>query len=352
MRLFADDSSLFAIVRNTQETHDKLVNDLSTISAWAHQWKMQFNPDISKQAIEVIFSHKNNKPDHPLLVFNGIPVAREKSTKHLGLILDERFSFRLHIKEALQKAKKGLGLLKYMSRHVTRDVLDTMYKMYIRPHLEYADVIYHGQNQESMDLLESIQYQAARIVTGCWQGTSRIKLYNEIGWESLHERRRYRRLTLYFKINSNMTPNYLKSHIANIPLGHTNRYNQSFFPYCASEWNELSESLKSSSSLSIFKKDLIKDIRPSPNKIFSIKDKHGISLVTRLRVEFSDLRDHRFRHSFNCASATCVCDLESETTEHFLLRCPRFTQSRACLFNTIGEILDIPDILFVAEDDL
>ena len=107
MRLFADDSSLFAIVRNTQETHDKLVNDLSTISAWAHQWKMQFNPDISKQAIEVIFSHKNNKPDHPLLVFNGIPVAREKSTKHLGLILDERLSFRLHIKESLQKAKKG-----------------------------------------------------------------------------------------------------------------------------------------------------------------------------------------------------------------------------------------------------
>ena len=115
-----------------------------------------------------------------------------------------------------------------MSRHVSRDVLDTMYKMYIRPHLDYADVIYHGQNQDSMDLLESIQYQAARIVTGCWQGTSRIKLYNEIGWESLHERRRYRRLTLYYKIIHNMTPNYLKLHIENNPLGHTDRYNQYF----------------------------------------------------------------------------------------------------------------------------
>ena len=190
---------------------------------------MQFNPDISKQAIEVIFSHKIKRPDHPLLTFNGIPVARMESTKHLGLILDERLSFRLHIKEALQKAKKGLGLLKYMSRHVSRDVLDTMYKMYIRPHLDYADVIYHGQNQDSMDLLESIQYQAARIVTGCWQGTSRIKLYNEIGWESLHERRRYRRLTLYYKIIFNMTPNYLKLHIENSTM-YTNRYNQPFPP--------------------------------------------------------------------------------------------------------------------------
>ena len=61
--------------------------------------------------------------DHPFLVFNGIPVARKKSTKHLGLILDERLSFRLHIKEAIQKAKKCLGLLKYMSRHASSDVL-------------------------------------------------------------------------------------------------------------------------------------------------------------------------------------------------------------------------------------
>ena len=352
MRLFADDSSLFAIVENTHETHEKLCNDLSTISAWAYQWKMQFNPDISKQAIEVIFSHKIKKPDHPLLVFNGIPVARKDSTKHLGLILDERLSFRLHIKEALQKAKKGLGLLKYMSRHVSRDVLDTMYKMYIRPHLDYADVIFHGQIQESMDLLESIQYQAARIITGCWQGTSRVKLYNELGWESLHERRRYRRLSLYYKINSNMTPNYLKLHINNSPLGHTNRYSQSFFPYCASEWNLLSESTKFSPSLSIFKSALIKEIRPTPKKTFSIKDNHGMSLITRLRVEFSDLRDHRFRHSFNCASDTCKCDLETETTEHFLLRCPRFSLPRVCLLNTIGETLEVPDIVFAPDDKL
>ena len=110
----------------------------------------------------------------------------------------------------------------------------------------------------------------------------------------------------------------------------------------------LSESLKSSPSLST----LIKNIRLSQNKIFSVKDNHGISLITRLRVEFSDLRDHRFRHSFNCASATCICDFENETTVHFLLRCPRFVEQRACLINTIGELLDIPDILFVAEDDL
>ena len=107
MRLFADDSSLCATVKDTQESHDQLCNDLLTISTWAHQWKMQFNPDISKQAIEVIFSHKIKRPDHPLLTFKCVPVARKESTKPLGMILEARLSFRLHIKEALQKAKKG-----------------------------------------------------------------------------------------------------------------------------------------------------------------------------------------------------------------------------------------------------
>ena len=38
-----------------------------------------------------------------------------------------------------------------------------------------------------MNLLEQVQYKAALIVSGCWQGTCRVKLYDELGWESLSE---------------------------------------------------------------------------------------------------------------------------------------------------------------------
>ena len=85
-------------------------------------------------------------------MFNGIPVARKTSTKHIGLILDEKLNFRKHIKEALTKAKNGLGMLKFISRYVSRSVLEKLYKMHIRPHLDYEDVIYHGQLQENIDL--------------------------------------------------------------------------------------------------------------------------------------------------------------------------------------------------------
>ena len=93
-----------------------------------------------------------------------------------------------------------------------------------------------------MNLVERIQYKAALIVTGCWQGTSRTKLYEELGWESLADRRWLRRLTVFYKITHSLTPSYLSDHIpqrSNInmtlrnrgniaPLTRTNRYENSF----------------------------------------------------------------------------------------------------------------------------
>ena len=55
IKLFADDASLFLRVRDVAMCHQVIKKDLKTISAWAHQWKMKFNPDITKQAIEVVF---------------------------------------------------------------------------------------------------------------------------------------------------------------------------------------------------------------------------------------------------------------------------------------------------------
>ena len=65
IKLFADDASLFIKVTDVDAAHETLINDLGKITAWANQWKMKFNPDISKQAVEIIFSNKYKKPNHP-----------------------------------------------------------------------------------------------------------------------------------------------------------------------------------------------------------------------------------------------------------------------------------------------
>ena len=94
---------------------------------------MLFNPEITKLAVEVIFSVRKHKTDHPELIFNDVHVASERSTKHLGVYLDGRLSFSKHIREVLIKAKKGISLLKCISKFVSRKVLDMTYKLYQTP---------------------------------------------------------------------------------------------------------------------------------------------------------------------------------------------------------------------------
>ena len=123
MKLFADDSSLFARVTDVTDTHEKLKEDTQKITEWAYQLKMVFNTDLTKQAVEVIFSVKTNKPFHPELSFNDIIVARKEFTNHLGLYLDERLSFAKHVRESIIKAKKVISVLKFISNYLSRDIL-------------------------------------------------------------------------------------------------------------------------------------------------------------------------------------------------------------------------------------
>ena len=110
-----------------------------------------------------------------------------------------------------------------------------------------------------MKLIEQVQYKAALIVSGCGQGTSREKLYNELGWESFTERRWARRLSTFYKIKNGLAPSYLYDHIPDhceinisfrgrktrVPFSRTARYANSFFPYCITNWNNLDISVKS-----------------------------------------------------------------------------------------------------------
>ena len=97
VKFFADDTMLYSIIKDPSISAEELNHDLDIIRIWAHQWKMQFNPDPTKQANEVIFSCKRRKPVHPPLIFNGSPVTKTNYQKHWGLILCPNLCFQKHI---------------------------------------------------------------------------------------------------------------------------------------------------------------------------------------------------------------------------------------------------------------
>ena len=98
VRLFADDTSLFTTVYDESVAADQLNRDLKTISDWAYQWKMQFNADKTKQAVQVIFSQKQIEPAPPpkkkKIYFNDTEVTMKDEQTHLGLTLDSGLTFQ------------------------------------------------------------------------------------------------------------------------------------------------------------------------------------------------------------------------------------------------------------------
>ena len=222
IKLFADDTSLFSVVRNDRST-EELNRDIELLRLWSWQWKMQFNADKTE---EVIFSTKRDRPLHDPLTLGTDDIDRKMEHKHIGIVLDSKLSFQSHIREAILKARRGIGIIKYISKYVSRNVLDQVYKLYVRPHLDYGDIIYHRYDPEMIlnvtKRLEQTRYHTALAVTGAWRGTNRQKLYDELGWEELYHRRWYRRLCHFYNLRKTGSPGYL---FAEIPPEREHFYN-------------------------------------------------------------------------------------------------------------------------------
>ena len=105
------------------------------------------------------------------------------------------------------------------------------------------------------------------------------------------------------------------------------------------EWNNLDLSIQNSESLSIFKKCILKFLRPSPNSTYNCFNIKGIKYLTRLRLGLSHLREHKFKHGFlDSLNPICNCGLDIKTTCHFLLYCPNFINERTILLNDVSRI--------------
>ena len=268
---------------------------------------------------------------HPPLFFNGIEVKRVTEHKHLGLILDPRLDFAAHIKEKSATARKGIGLIKHLRSYLPLDALKSIYTMHVRSILDYCDFIFHIPElignfstdinlSNQMKILESLQYQAGLAVTGMWQGTNRDKVYEELGWESLHLRRWIRRLTVFYKIMTGLTPQYLRDPVPP-PRSHlygtsstndlhpmrcrTQRFQNSFYPDAVNCWNEIGPDIRKLDTLKSFKSNLTGIIKPNEDT----------------------------------PNASCLCSTGAETTDHFLLFCPIFKAHREKLMDTVNPIV-------------
>ncbi|MES9994058.1 MAG: hypothetical protein ABW098_19070, partial [Candidatus Thiodiazotropha sp.] len=349
IRLFADDTSLYIIVNDPFDAAIKLNLDLSRVNAWATKWLVSFNPAKSES---VIFSRKVNQPYHPPVYMNYQLINEVDVHKHLGLYFSNDCKWHEHIQQIKSKAWQRVNVMRRLKFTLDRKSLQIVYFSFIRPLLEYANIVWDNCSQYESNQLEQIQNEAARIVTGATKLVSINSLMHETGWETLSARRKKHKLTMFYKMKSNMCPTYLSS-LVPATVGNTSRYDlrnvddlqtihahsqlyfDSFLPSVIREWNVLPTTVRNSTSLMSFKAQLNQNIRPPPS-FYCSGSRQGQIYQVRLRTNCSSLKLHLYSKNI-IDSPLCVCG-EIEDTFHFLLECDIYSDLRRELLTSVSSI--------------
>ena len=220
------------------------------------------------------------------------------------MLLDTKLDFSVHLENVQNKVNKTTGLLHKLQNTLCRISLITIFKSFIRPHLDYEGIIYvRAYNTLFHQNIESIHYNAALGITGGATGTFIEKLYHELGFASLQQRRCYRKLCCLFKIINNQSPSYLSQLVPSPNTRYFARNSENntqlskkhdlfkirFFPSSIKECNNLGTKIRKSKSISIFKNNILKFIQPKPNSVYYFRNPKVIRLITGLRLGLSHL---------------------------------------------------------------
>ena len=175
-----------------------------------------------------------------------------------------------------------INCLRHFKYKLGRKALEIMYKYFILPLFDYADIIWDNCTNTQSNMLENLHLEAIRIITGSVRGTSHQKLYNESGFCTLKERRKRHKLIQFHKMINNTCPDYLSDLLPPlvsttnpyhrrrpyeriIPSFRTELFRNSFFPSTTLLWNNLPVNIQESSSLSEFKRYLINNDTKVPS---------------------------------------------------------------------------------------
>jgi len=220
--------------------------------------------------------------------------------------------------------------------------------------LEYADVVWDNITSEQVGILEKLQLECLRIITGLPRFSSSAALYQETGLYPLSDRRRQHRLTSLFKIINSACPEYLHSivpHFRTVNNARNNRnlytftpincrielFKQSFIPKSCSEWNLLSSSTRALTNLPLFKKAISNHDQDRPSLLFENYSPLITRNYTRLKFSCSNLNADLFRVNL-VTSPTCACRTGIEDCFHFLYNCPYYDVQRELMINDLTNL--------------
>ena len=129
--------------------------------------------------------------------------------KHLGIVLDSKLNFSAHVDQKVKKCNRIRVPIRRLSINLPRNALLKIYNSFVKPHLDYGDILYDKPNNEYFQIkLAKVQYRACLSITGAIRGTSRTKPYDELGLHALIKRFWCNKIIFFDKIVNGLLPVY------------------------------------------------------------------------------------------------------------------------------------------------
>ena len=345
IKLFTDDSTLYITVDDHEVGADILNRNLTKIKEWANVWLVNFNPQKTESM--VVSNKKSLK--YPPLSYDNTQISEVDHHKHLGLTFSRDLSWSNHIQSILAKVGKLKDVMLYLKNRIDRLTLETIYLTYIRPKLEYGSVIWSDCSDRDKNLLEKCQLYFARIVTGARKGTSTDKLYNDVNWPRLEERRQNKIKVFFHKLFYENCPEYLYLLLPNrttesryslrarnmVPQvrARTSRFQHSLIVNGIKIWNDLPKTVQEIQEISLFKRTIC--TKRNINPLYYIGTRKIQIIHSQIRMNCSLLAAHlhelHVKESPNCY----LCGV-SENAKHFFMECILHCNHRKKLQNVLS----------------
>ena len=270
-RLFADDSLLSCVVNKASDCK-LLQQDLTALEQWEATWQMSFNPS---QCTVIRVSAGRRHKFQSRYTLHGQTLDVVDGSKYLGVTVTDNVSWSKHVSDTAGKAHRSLGFLRRNFKHCSRQVKAATYTSVVRPVLEYAAPVWDPYRQADLRHLNRSSAGQLAMCTMTIQPRCVTEMVNELGWESLQDRRQISRLSLLYHAHHGLVDidkaTYLKpgdsrtrSHTG-FYQEHTAHevYHNSFFPRTIREWNRLPNSVTSASTVDGFRACLYTRLGPA-----------------------------------------------------------------------------------------
>ena len=265
---FADDTIIMLSSPDSTDLNSKLEIEAAKVLVWFNSNKLLINLDKTNC---MLFSNKH-KQTNLTIKLNDHILERVSETKYLGIIIDDKLSWKPHIKYLSVKVSKSIAILKLVKNYFPRNILRMLYMTLIYPHFNYCNIIWGSATKTTLEPLFLLQKKAVRLVNKSNYLAHTFPIFQSLFILNIHQVFKLNCLTFMYKclklgkfpefknnlirISSSSSYNTRNHELFRLPRERLNICKFSFYVIGIKFWNELNNDIKDCVNIHAFKRKL------------------------------------------------------------------------------------------------